>query len=58
MRPSLLSVYLSVVIVRFSAMAHCKNVVGGPNDEDPRPPPRLIAKGKGEKDYKEEAEVR
>ena len=28
-------------------MAHCKNAGGGPNDEDPRPPPRLTAQQKG-----------
>jgi len=28
-------------------MAHCKNIGGGPGDEDPRPPPRLIAQQKG-----------
>ena len=28
-------------------MAHCKNVRGGPGNEDPRPPPRLIAQQKG-----------
>ena len=28
-------------------MAHCKNVEGGPGDEDPRPPPRLTAQQKG-----------
>ena len=28
-------------------MARCKNVGGGPNDEDPRPPPRLTAQQKG-----------
>ena len=28
-------------------MARCKNVGGGPGDEDPRPPPRLTAQQKG-----------
>ena len=28
-------------------MAHCKNVEGGPSDEDPMPPPRLTAQQKG-----------
>ena len=28
-------------------MAHCKNVGGGPSDEDPRPLPRLTAQQKG-----------
>ena len=28
-------------------MAHCKNVGGGPGDEDPRPPSRLTAHQKG-----------
>ena len=28
-------------------MARCKNVGGGPGDEDPRPPPRLTAQEKG-----------
>ena len=30
-----------------SEMAHCKNVRGGPGDEDPTPPPRLTAQQKG-----------
>ena len=28
-------------------MAHVKNVIGGPGDEDPRPPPRLPTDVKG-----------
>ena len=28
-------------------MAHIKNTIGGPSDEDPRPPPRLTAQAKG-----------
>ena len=28
-------------------MARCKNVGGGPSDEDPRPSPRLTAQQKG-----------
>ena len=28
-------------------MAHCKNVRGGPSDEDLMPPPRLTAQQKG-----------
>ena len=28
-------------------MAHCKNAGGGPDNEDPRPSPRLIAQQKG-----------
>ena len=28
-------------------MARCKNVGGGPGEEDPRPPPRLTAQEKG-----------
>ena len=28
-------------------MARCKNVGGGPGDEDPRPPPRLTTQQKG-----------
>ena len=28
-------------------MAHVKNAEGGPGDEDPRPPPRLLADVKG-----------
>ena len=28
-------------------MACCKNVEGGPRDEDPRPPPHLTAQEKG-----------
>ena len=28
-------------------MARCKNIGGGPGDEDPRPPPRLTAQEKG-----------
>ena len=28
-------------------MARCKNVRGGPGDEDPRPPPRLTTQQKG-----------
>ena len=28
-------------------MARCKNVGGGPSDEDPTPPPRLTAQQKG-----------
>ena len=30
-----------------SEMAHCKNIGGGPCDEDPRPLPCLIAQQKG-----------
>ena len=30
-----------------SEMARCKNVRGGPSDEDPRPPPHLTAQQKG-----------
>ena len=30
-----------------SEMARCKNVEGGPGDEDPRPPPCLTAQQKG-----------
>ena len=30
-----------------SEMARCKNVGGGPGDEDPRPLPRLTAQQKG-----------
>ena len=28
-------------------MARCKNIGGGPGDEDPRPPPRLTTQEKG-----------
>ena len=30
-----------------SEMARCKNVEGGPSDEDPTPPPHLTAQQKG-----------
>ena len=39
-------------------MARCKNARGGPDDEDPRPPPHLTAqKGKAKKTTKKKRKL-